>query len=82
MKAMNKNKTTLQRECEEYFDNVEKSGGKTLKFSCPHCNATLKTLVNDTNQPWNTLSTCWYCEKSFMKITPGQNQPVETCIIK
>lgn len=68
----------FKRMCEDYYGRIEKEGAYVLTFSCPYCNGTLKSEANETHKDWDTLSTCWHCQKSFMKITPANTLPIET----
>lgn len=60
---------TLREEYQEYVEKLEKQGAPLVEFDCPNCNAKIKTLSNETNRNWDTLSSCPECEKSFMKFT-------------
>lgn len=63
----------------KYVRRVEQNGRKLITFKCPDCRRVIKTLPAPAGEIWDTISTCPHCERSFVKITNGNN--VEATII-
>ena len=73
---------TLKAKMQNYLGKLKALNVPTVKFNCPHCASELETEANTTSFDWDTLSDCWECNRSFLKITRPNGGPVEARIFK
>lgn len=45
------------------------NGAKTIAYSCPACNHELITQAAGKSEVWDSISTCPYCGKVYLKVT-------------
>ena len=59
---------SIKQEYKQFILVVKKDGGILLKFQCPYCQEEIETLVAPGKAVRDSLTTCPYCQGTFMKI--------------
>lgn len=72
---------SLKAQMQNYLGKLKSLNVPIVKFNCPHCDSELETEANTTSSDWDTLSECWECSRTFMKITTANSGQVDARIL-